>query len=737
MNQNLQNLFEAITNNDLETVQGLLLLDNVYNHLGTQFNDGLTFLMLACRHGNFNIVQALVENMELHGYYDWLREIRDEDDMTSLWFAVINGNIQIVTYLLDHGSFINNQNSHRQNCLFVVPNANIATLLLDRGIPLNDIDYLGNSALITLIKENIRDEIRFPLIHILIERGADVNIVNGEGKTALQYEMERFYEELRYGDYDKNQLIIDLINHGARSIDYTSSVIRGMIIKGELPNPLNYRDPDNFNPDIIPEGTVTVTLDEIQGANPTVPKKYGIKLLTTLYDNDAHPNINAISWTSDTLRQVNHRVSDQTIYEYLNHFRYFGQSIHDTIFLIHEKTIDPGDPHNATSYYPPSNPNLEICNIYQVQLQYQERLLFGTLIQIGADPTIFKIMGVNPVHYKLVPEPFTGHQITAETAPTINKSEEDLTWTTIERPPKTLPPEFTPDLINSDAITVSGNVLNKQTLLTQLDLKKHSKWVDSTSGNKHILLIQNPGEINPQFENYFNYRFEDDQLYGVLKWDQRETGIPKVFGNLYNGLLDDHYTLTGTPEEEQIRIMNIYHIGLNKKYLVAKWLEKLEIKFPNFRLRNNWETDGYYTVDNNEAVFPTIEEYTTFLTSEPRINQEELNVYLREFGIPIPPPMPTNFGGEVISNCGICMSNKNYNIRDNNNPHRIVVLPCGHTLHKNCIQSWHQTKVEQQVAEFKCPSCNVTYANNPVYEFKPIQLGGYFNKYQKYINKMR
>jgi hypothetical protein len=151
--------------------------------------------------------------------------------------------------------------------------------------------------------------------------------------------MERFYEELRYGDYDKNQLIIDLINHGARSIDYTSPVIRGTIINGELPNPLNYRDPDNFNPDIIPDGTVTVTLDEIQGANPTVPKKYGIKLLTTLYDNDAHPNINAISWTSDTLRQVNHRVSDQTIYEYLNHFRYFGQSIHGTIFLIHEKTI--------------------------------------------------------------------------------------------------------------------------------------------------------------------------------------------------------------------------------------------------------------------------------------------------------------------------------------------------------------------------------------------------------------
>lgn len=726
MNQDLQNLYEAVRNNDLDLVEGLLLLDNVYNHLNLGNAMNITALMIACRKGFFNIVQALVENMEQHGHQAWV-ELVDEHYMTALFHSIKSGNIQIINYLLDHGANINyHDNANRTVLFYLNGNVDIATLLLDRGIELNTIDNLGNTPLITHIERDTDHAI----INLLINRNANVNIVNNHRKTALQCEIEKIHEIINHGGYNTD-VLINLINHGATPINYTLPIIREIILSGDIPNPLNYRDPVNFNPDIIPDGTVTVTLDNVELGNPTVPKKNAIKLISTFYNiGGEHLDINAISWTINTLRQVNFRVPDQTLDEYLNHFRYFGPYNRDTIFLIHEKTINPGDPHNATSYYPPSNPNLEICNIYQTQLQYQERLLFGTLIQIGTDPTIFKIMGVNPTQYKLVPEPFTGG-----TAPTINRSEQDLTWTTIERPPKTLPPEFTPDLVNSDAITVLGNVLNKQTLLTRLD--RHSKWVDSTSGNRYIMLIQNPGEIYHQFKSYFNYRFEDDQLYGILEWDQRETGIPKVFGNLYNGLLDDHYTLTGTPEEEQIRIMNIYHIGLNKKYLVAKWLENLDIKFPTFRLGNNWEEYGYYTVDNNEAVFPTIEEYTTFLTSEPRINQEELNVYLREFGIPIPPPMPTNFADEVISTCGICMSDKNYNIRENNNPYRIVALVCGHTLHKHCIQSWHQTKVEQQVEEFKCPLCNVTYATSPEYQFKSIQLGGYFNKYQKYVNKLR
>ena len=732
MNQNLQNLYIAVKNNFLEDVQELLLLDNVYNHLNIGIAMNMTALMIACRKGFFNIVQALVENMEQHGHQAWV-ELIDDNHRTALFHSMNSENIQIINYLLDHGANINHYDNGNRTVLFYLNgNVDIPTLLLDRGIELNTIDNLGNTPLIT----HINRDMDYAIINLLINRNANLNIVNNDGQTALQCEIEKIHEIINHGEYNTD-VLINLINHGAKPINYTLPIIREIILSGQIPNPLNYRDPPNFNPDIIPDGTVTVTLDNSQLGNPTVPKKNGIKLITTLYDSSfEHLDINAISWTNNTLRQVNYRLPDETSQEYLNHFRYFGPHETNAIFLIHEKTINPGDPHNATSYYPPSNPNLEICNIYQVQLEYQERLLFGTLIQIGADPTIFKIMGVNPTQYKLVPEPFTDHQITVETAPTINRSEQDLTWTTIERPPKTLPPEFTPDLINSDAITVSGNVLNKQTLLTQFDLKRHSKWVDSTSDRKYILVILNPGEIHSQFKSYFNYRFEDDQLYGILKWDQRETGSPKVFGNLYNGLLDDHYTLHGTPEEEQIRIMNIYHIGLNKKYLIAKWLENLEIKFPNFRLGNNWENDGYYMVDNNDVVFPTIEEYTTFLTSESRINQQELNVYLREFGISIPPPMPTNFADEVISTCAICMSDKNYNIRENNNPYRIVSLPCGHTLHKYCIQSWHQTKVEQQVEEFKCPLCNVTYATNPEYQFKSIQLGGYYNKYQKYINKM-
>jgi len=64
--------------------------------------------------------------------------------------------------------------------------------------------------------------------------------------------------------------------------------------------------------------------------------------------------------------------------------------------------------------------------------------------------------------------------------------------------------------------------------------------------------------------------------------------------------------------------------------------------------------------------------------------------------IPLPPgPLPIR-----VSECGICFGDKNYNLVGDD-PLRIVVLPCGHTFHRGCVDPWIAVRHE-------CPTCRVT-----------------------------
>ena len=64
--------------------------------------------------------------------------------------------------------------------------------------------------------------------------------------------------------------------------------------------------------------------------------------------------------------------------------------------------------------------------------------------------------------------------------------------------------------------------------------------------------------------------------------------------------------------------------------------------------------------------------------------------------IPLPPPPPKPLPIKV-TDCGICFEEKNYNI-EGDDPLRIVVLPCGHTFHRSCVNPWI-------TARHVCPNC--------------------------------
>jgi len=188
--------------------------------------------------------------------------------------------------------------------------------------------------------------------------------------------------------------------------------------------------------------------------------------------------------------------------------------------------------------------------------------------------------------------------------------------------------------------------------------------------------------------------------------------------------------------EEIMMILNYYGILVLpvSKARIEAWLLTLA-QFPTYPLNNKWERDGH------PPVYPTNEEITAFLNSPPAagVSRDDIIMILKYYNIYIQPPLPTNFEDEVVNSCIICMSEKNYNIKSMNNPYRIIVLRCGHTFHKHCIEQYHAGKLAQHTISFICPFCRVEYyrVSHTPYTFNGIQLGGsYYEKFQKYKAKL-
>lgn len=255
-------------------------------------------------------------------------------------------------------------------------------------------------------------------------------------------------------------------------------------------------------------------------------------------------------------------------------------------------------------------------------------------------------------------------------------------------------------------------------------------------------------DITTWLEYYFpvtpNYRLNN-------RWER--AGHDPVFPT-HEGI-NDYITRGEDPysREEIMMILNYYGILVLpvSKDRIEAWLLKLP-GFPTYPLNNKWETPAAPALPSRAPVFPTNEEITEFLNSQPaagagggagsgvsKITRDDIIMILKYYGIYIQPPLPTNFEEGAVSECSICMSHKNYNINSMNNPYRIIVLKCGHTFHKHCMERQHATILAQHFAPFQCPNCRDTYyvRSHTPYVFKGIQLGGsYYEKFQKYKAKI-
>jgi len=104
---------------------------------------------------------------------------------TSLILAVINGLSFLIPYIIKNNySSINSVNIHQENALIIAAKMNkydIVPLLLKTHIQVNQQDDMGNTALHYAVQNR-----NVPMINNLVKQGADVDIENNEGETALK-----------------------------------------------------------------------------------------------------------------------------------------------------------------------------------------------------------------------------------------------------------------------------------------------------------------------------------------------------------------------------------------------------------------------------------------------------------------------------------------------------------------------------------------------------------------------
>ena len=133
-----------------------------------------TALILASRCGYLEIVKCLIENKADI-------DVQDELGATALIWASGGRYLEIVKYLIENGADVNIKNNKNETALIKVIISCIKTFEENKD---------------DMTKKHAALNRCFKIVKCLIENGADVNIKNNEGKTALDLAEENGYKEI-------------------------------------------------------------------------------------------------------------------------------------------------------------------------------------------------------------------------------------------------------------------------------------------------------------------------------------------------------------------------------------------------------------------------------------------------------------------------------------------------------------------------------------------------------------
>ncbi len=195
-------VIEAIEREDIEAVQKLM--KSPFGNLNCKPNlwvsevlgekSELTPLQAACKSGNFEIVNLLLENGAKVNYTHWDKTRNQGCPLTNAAGSLSDERFQIVKLLVENGSDINYDDIAGNDALSCAVYASF-----DRNDTIEIIEFFEQNGMniykkysesenTLLHKACERDS--FLVIQYLIEkRGFDVNAVNAEGDTPLIYSM--------------------------------------------------------------------------------------------------------------------------------------------------------------------------------------------------------------------------------------------------------------------------------------------------------------------------------------------------------------------------------------------------------------------------------------------------------------------------------------------------------------------------------------------------------------------
>lgn len=143
-----------------------------------------TILHLATIENNIKAVESLLVNKKISP------NVMTKQGLTPLMIAAKKGYYEITEILIKNGANINTTSKTKNNAIMYAASSNgesnykIAKYLLEKDSKIDNQNKKGNTALIISAMKNIK------IYNCLIEKGADTEIRNKEGKLAIDYYLE-------------------------------------------------------------------------------------------------------------------------------------------------------------------------------------------------------------------------------------------------------------------------------------------------------------------------------------------------------------------------------------------------------------------------------------------------------------------------------------------------------------------------------------------------------------------
>ena len=105
--------------------------------------------------------------------------------------------VEIVDALVSAGADVNLVEIDKDlTALMNTEDPDVIRALLQYGAPIDQVNSKGSPALVCIIKYFEQDESALPLVEILLEQGADRTIEDYQGKKALNYAVEKGFDQI-------------------------------------------------------------------------------------------------------------------------------------------------------------------------------------------------------------------------------------------------------------------------------------------------------------------------------------------------------------------------------------------------------------------------------------------------------------------------------------------------------------------------------------------------------------